>query len=169
MLHMGQNSCKRFNCTGKRGGGGGGGGGRALLLFAEGIFTPSYELRFASSCRCFTWARTAANASAAKAREGAEHCCYLQKGYLHQATNSHLLAAANASRGPEQLQMLQMIGDRARYLHQVTNSQSEQLVALGKNSCKWGQYNVRAPLLVYAVWRGAVSFFSTKEQVYIER
>ena len=62
------------------------------------------------------WARTAANASAVKAREEAEHCCYLQKGYLHQATNSLLLwekTAANASCGPEQLQMLQLIGGRA--------------------------------------------------------
>ena len=41
---------------------------------------------------------------------------------------------------------------------------------------KVGQYKVREPaccihilaVLVYAVWRSAVSFFSTKEQVYTE-
>ena len=53
-------------------------GGRALLLFAEGIFTPSYELTFAlgeNSCKCFTWARSAANAS-------------VENIAVYQATNS---------------------------------------------------------------------------------
>ena len=57
--------------------------------------------------------------------------------------------AANASSGPEQLQMLQLqkqdrkeaehciIKRRDIYTSQATNSQSEQLVALGENSCKF--------------------------------
>ena len=65
---------------------------------AEGIFTPSYELTFAlgeNSCKCFTWARTAVNASATKA---AEYC----RRSLHQATNSQTAKCF------EQLQMFHM-------------------------------------------------------------
>ena len=70
-------------------------------------------------------------------------------------------------RGPEQLQMLQLIGGYS------TNSQSEQL---DENSCKcftWASpmhgcqpavYWQYSTVLVYAVWCSAVFFFSTKEQ-----
>ena len=105
---------------------------QSIASSREWIFAPSYK-------HTLLWARTATNTSATKARWEAEHCCYLQKGYLHQATNSHLLwarTATNASCEPEQLQMLQLIGGRALQkgcLHQATNSQSEMLHV--------GQYN----------------------------
>ena len=105
-----------------------------------------------NSCKCFTWAKTAANATC-----GPEQLqtVQLQKQDRRQSIASRE-AAANASHGPDQLQMLHTgqtsckcfsykskIGGRALhhqekgYLHQATNSQSEQLAALGDNSCKF--------------------------------
>ena len=94
-----------------------------------------------NSCKCFTWART----------------------------------AANASHGPEQLQMLQLLTQDKRqsiYLHLATNSQSEQLVTLVENSSKcfmWASAMLCQPAVycavqVYAVWCSAVSFSQRKNR-----
>ena len=71
MLHVGQNSSKCFSYKSRQ-------------SIAEGIFTPSYKLAFAlgkklhvgqNSCKCFSY----------KSKIGGRA---LQKGCLHQATNS---------------------------------------------------------------------------------
>ena len=114
---------------------------QSIASSREGIFTPSYRLTFAlgeNSCKCFTWARTAANASAAKAREEAEPCCYLQKGYLHQATEltfalgkssckcfTWARTAANAS-----------VDRRQSRIFAPSYELTLKVVALGENSCK---------------------------------
>ena len=115
----------------------------------------------------------------------------MQKGYLHQAMNSHLLwakTAANASVARTAANVQLQKQDRRQSIAEVIFTPSwprtqqlvcvgrEQLVCLGENSCKcftWASA-IRASLLysavqtstvlVYAVWRSAVSFFSTKEQ-----
>ena len=100
---------------------------QSIASSREGVL--SYELTFTlgeNSCKCFTWARTAANAPATKAR----YAIVLQKkGYLHQATNSHLLwarTAANASRGPEQ--QLQKQGRRQSIAEGIFTPSSKVLL-----------------------------------------
>ena len=84
-----------------------------------------------NSCKCFS----------CKSKIGGRALHHQEKGYLHQATNSHLLwvrTAANASRGPEQLQMLQLQKqDRRQSIAEGIFTPSYELTfALGENSCK---------------------------------
>ena len=63
----GQNSCNASAAKQDR--------GQSIASSREGIFTPSYKFTFAlgeNRCKCFTWARTAANASVDRRQSIAE-------------------------------------------------------------------------------------------------
>ena len=80
-------------------------------------------------------------------REEAEPCCYLKKGYLHQATKLTFALGKSSCKCFTWLQMLQLIGGRAGYLHQAMNSPSV-------NSCKcftWASTMCVGASLLYCI------------------
>ena len=148
---------------------------------AEGIFTPNYELTFVfnwarqlqmlhvgqNSCKCFSYK--------SKIRDRA-----LQRD-IYTKLRTHICfqlgeTAANASRGPEQLQMLQLQKQDKRqsiakgYLHQATNSTA--IVGTAANASRGPVQCACQPAVYCAVQYSAsvcsmaqCSFlFSTKEQ-----
>ena len=112
-----------------------------------------------NSCKCFSWARTAANVSATRERI-----------FTPNSQSEHqLLWAKTAANASEQLQMLQLQKEAEHCIIKRMDEQlGEQLQMLHVGQCN--AMRARQPAVQYSAsaWRSAVCFFSTKAQVCTE-